>query len=327
MVSILRTRPLLFLCSLLGLVATGNPALAQDDWPTQPLTILVPFTPGGSNDVTARLLAPALSERLGQSVIVENRPGGGGYIGVGQAARAEPDGQTLVISSASSHLFANLMKKDANYDPREAFSAVGMINEVPLTLAAWPGLGVENVQDLLAKLKDNPRGMLFGSSGTGSSTHFAGELFAIRTGAKLTHVPYPGGSQALNDLMTGRVQLAWLTLPTAQAQGEAGTIRNLGITSEQRVSISDLPTIQEQGVPGYAVGSWTGLFVPKGTPQPVLDRLAKELQDIMEDPAFRKQLVNIGSEPAWKGPEDADAFIRAEFDLWTPIVERLELAK
>jgi tripartite-type tricarboxylate transporter receptor subunit TctC len=325
--AILRTRALLFLFSLLGLATAGSPVLAQDDWPTQPLTIIVPFTPGGSNDVTARLLAPALSERLGQSVIVENRPGGGGYIGVGQAARAKPDGQTLLISSASSHLFANLMKKDASYDPREAFSAIGMINDVPLTLAASPDLGVESVEELLAKLKENPKGMLFGSSGTGSSTHFAGELFAIKTGAKLTHVPYPGGSQALNDLMTGRVQLAWLTLPTAQAQGEAGTIRNLGITSEHRVSISDLPAIHEQGVPGYSVGSWTGLFVPQGTPKPVIDRLAEELHGILEDPAFRKQLVDIGSEPAWMGPADADAFIRKEFDLWTPVVQQLGLAK
>lgn len=304
-------------------VPTQVSAQAQN-WPAQTITIVVPFTPGGSNDVTARLLAPELQMRLGQSVIIENKPGSGGYVGVGSVARAKPDGYTLLISSASSHVFANLTKKDSNYDPRKSFEAIGLINDVPLALSIWPGLGVKSLADLINIAKSRPEGLFFGSSGTGSSTHFAGELFAMKTGTKLTHVPYPGGSQALTDLISGRIQLAWLTLPTASAQGAAGTIQNLGITSLERTSVSPLPTVMELGLPGYYVGSWTGLFAPQGVSPAVRARLAKELREIVADPAFQKRLVDIGSVPAWKGPEQTDEFIRAEFALWEPVVRKVE---
>jgi tripartite-type tricarboxylate transporter receptor subunit TctC len=306
------------------LVACSVAAKAQN-WPTQNITIVVPFTPGGSNDVTARLLAPELQMRLKQSVIIENKPGSGGYVGVGAVARAKPDGYTLLISSASSHVFANLTKRDANYDPRKSFEAIGLINDVPLALSLWPGLGVKSLNDLVTLAKTRPEGLFFGSSGTGSSTHFAGELFAMKTGTKLTHVPYPGGSQALTDLISGRIQLAWLTLPTASAQGEAGTIQNLGITSQERTSVSPLPTIMELGLPGYYVGSWTGLFAPQGLDPALRTRLANDLREIVADAAFQKRLVDIGSVPAWKGPQQTDDFIRAEFSLWEPVVRKVDI--
>lgn len=311
------------LCALAGLALASGAALAQA-WPTQTITIIVPFAPGGSNDITARLLAPELQKRLGQSVIIENKAGSGGYVGVGAAVRAKPDGYTLLISSASSHVFANLTKSDATYDPRQGFEAIGLINDVPLALSIWPGLNVKTLADLIVAAKARPEGLFFGSSGTGSSTHFAGELFAAKTGAKLTHVPYPGGAQALLDLTSGRIQLAWLTLPTATAQGEAGAINNLGITSLERTSVSTLPTIIELGLPGYYVGSWTGLFAPHGVSPDVRRRLAQELRDIVAEPAFQKRLIEIGSVPAWKGPAETDAFIQSEFALWEPVVRKLE---
>lgn len=314
------------LSACLSLTLAAQAAWAQV-WPSQTITILVPFAPGGSNDITARLLAPELQKRLGQSVIIENKAGSGGYTGVGIAARAKPDGYTLLISSASSHVFANLTKSDAAYDPRQAFEAIGLINDVPLALSVWPGLKVKTLADLIAAAKSRPEGLFFGSSGTGSSTHFAGELFAAKTGAKLTHVPYPGGAQALMDLTGGRIQLAWLTLPTATAQGEAGAIDNLGITSQERTSVSALPTIIELGLPDYHVGSWTGLFVPRATSPAVRARLAQELRDIVAEPAFQKRLIDIGSVPAWKGASETDAFIAQEFALWEPVVRNLEKKK
>lgn len=311
------------LCAAIVLCGLASSARAQS-WPAKTITIIVPFAPGGSNDITARLLAPELQKRLKQSVIIENKAGSGGYVGVGAAARTKPDGYTLLISSASSHVFANLTKSDANYDPRQAFEAIGLINDVPLVLSVWPGLKVKTLADVVAAAKTQPDGLFFGSSGTGSSTHFAGELFAVKTGAKLTHVPYPGGAQALLDLTSGRIQLAWLTLPTATAQGEAGAIHNLGITSQQRTSVSSLPTLIELGLPGYFVGSWTGLFAPHGLSAEISKQLSDELREIVADPAFQKRLIEIGTVPAWMGSRETDAFIKSEFALWEPVVSNLK---
>ena len=308
--------------------AVGPLRAAEDDWPSRSVTLVVPFAPGGSNDVAARLIAPALSDRIGRQIVVDNRAGAGGAVGMGQAARARPDGYSLLLSSASSHIFNSLIVQNQGYDPREAFEGIGIVNDVPLALTVWPGLGVDSIQGLIERSRATPGGLGFGSSGVGSSAHLAGELFAMQTGATLEHVPYRGGGPALTDLMAGTLPVAWLTLPAAIPQLGTGAIRVLGIASETRSTLQpDLPTVQEQGVPGYAVRSWTGLFAQRGTPKVIINRISDELHTVVRDARMRAKLIEIGSEPIWMGSAETDRFVREEFTRWSPVVERAGLAK
>jgi tripartite-type tricarboxylate transporter receptor subunit TctC len=307
--------------------ALATPFLARgaraqgSDWPTRPVSLIVPWAPGGSNDVVARLFAPHFSERFGQQFVVENRAGGGGAIGMGLVARGRPDGSQLLVSSASNHVFHALISPDLGYDPRQALAGIAMWVDVPNAIAVNPSLGVSNIQELLAKIRATQGGLSFGSSGTGSSNHLGGELFRMMTNTDLTHVPYRGGGAAITDLVAGTIPMAVMNLPTLVGPASDGRVRILGVCTETRVSFrQDIPTVAEQGVPGYSVRSWTGLFAPRGTPQPVLDRLATASREIMELPAIKARLADIASEPIWMSPADTDAFVRREYDRWTPIV-------
>jgi len=296
-------------------------ARAQDAWPGRAVTLLVPFAAGGSNDVVARLLAPALEQAFGHPFVVENRPGGGGSLGMGMVARARPDGLTLLVSSASNHVFHPLVSGDLGYDPREALSGISMLVDVPNVLAVHPGFGVTSVQELIAKVRATRGGVSFASSGVGTSNHLAGELFRLRTGLELTHVPYRGGGPAINDLIAGTVPMAFMNLPTVAPPASDGRVRILAVCTAERVSIRrDLPTVTEQGVPDYAVRSWTGLFAPRGTPAPVVERISAVVRDALASPQIGGRLVAIGSEPLWMSPADTDAFVRQEFDRWAPVV-------
>jgi tripartite-type tricarboxylate transporter receptor subunit TctC len=303
------------------LLAPFGAARAQPAWPARSVVLVVPWAPGGSNDLTARLLAPHLSERFGQSFVVENRPGGGGAVGMGQAARAKPDGYTLLISSASNHVFNHFVVLDQGYDPREALSAAAMLTDVPNALAVNTALGVSDVPELVAKLKASP-GMGFASSGVGSSNHLAGELFRMMTGTDISHVPYRGGGPAISDLVANTVPMAFLNLPTLLPGLDTGRVKLLGVCSGKRVSVRpDLPTIAEQGVPNYAVRSWTGLFAPRGTAPATLSRLADASKEVLALPAVKARLDEMASVPIWSGPAETDAFVRAEFDKWGPVVK------
>ena len=190
----------------------AHAAGAQEAWPSRPVTLLVPWAPGGSNDVVARLLAAPLEARFGQPFIIENRPGGGGSIGMGMVARARPDGLTLLVSSASNHVFHPLIAPDLGYDVREALPGIAMLVDVPNVVVANPAFGVRTIPELIARVKSLPQGISFGSSGVGTSNHLAGELFRLKTGLDMTHVPYRGGGQAITDLIAGTVPLAFLNL-------------------------------------------------------------------------------------------------------------------
>jgi tripartite-type tricarboxylate transporter receptor subunit TctC len=296
-------------------------AQAQDQWPSRAITLLVPWAPGGSNDVVARLVAPMLSERLGQSVVVENRAGGGGSIGMGMVVRARPDGHTLLISSASNHVFHPLVSPDLGYDVRDVLTGVAMMVDVPNVLAVNPSIGVSTVPELLAKIRATAGGMSFGSSGTASSNHLAGELFRMMTNVEMVHVPYRGGGPVATDLMAGTIPMAFMNLPTVVGPAQSGRLRIIGVGTGERVRFRpDLPTIAEQGVPGYAVRSWTGLFAPRGTPRPIVDRLATEMRAILDSDAIKRRLTDLASEPIWMDPARTDAFVREEFDRWGPVV-------
>jgi tripartite-type tricarboxylate transporter receptor subunit TctC len=297
-------------------------AWAQNAWPARPVTLLVPFAPGGSNDVVARLLVPQLEARFGQPFIVDNRPGGGGSVGMGMVARARPDGLTFLVSSASNHVFHPLIAPDLGYDVRQALAGVAMLVDVPNVVVVHPSLGVSDIPGLIARARGTRGGLSFASSGVGTSNQLAGELFRLRTGLDLTHVPYRGGGPALTDLVAGTVTLGFMNLPTAKPAADAGRLRIIAVCTGQRVAaLPDLPTVQEQGVADYAVRSWTGLFAPRGTPEAVLERLAAALREAMEQPTLRTRLGDLGSEPIWMPPRETDAFVRAEYERWAPVVK------
>jgi tripartite-type tricarboxylate transporter receptor subunit TctC len=313
----MKRRALLAAPALLAPVA----ASAQDAWPTRPVSMIVPWAPGGSNDVVARLLAPGLEARTGQPFLIENRPGGGGSVGMGAAMRARPDGNVLFVSSASNHIFYPLISGDLGYDVREAFHGMAMWVDVPNVVAVHPSLPVHNVQELIAHIRATRGGMAFGSSGVGSSNHLAGELFRLRTGLDMTHVPYRGGGPVLADLIGGTIQLGFMNLPTVIPPAEAGRVRIIAVCTGQRVSLRpDLPTVAEGGVPDYAVRSWTGLFAPKATPDAIIQRMSNLSKEGLETPQMRARLADLGSEPIWMDAAATDRFVREEYDRWTPVV-------
>ncbi|MDO9707159.1 Bug family tripartite tricarboxylate transporter substrate binding protein [Paracraurococcus lichenis] len=302
------------------LLARGT--AAQEAWPGRPVTLIVPWAPGGSNDVAARLLTPALEARFGQPFVVENRPGGGGSLGMGMAARARPDGYTLLVSSASNHVFHPLIAQDLGYDVQQALQPICMLVDVPNVLAVSNAFGVRTVPELIEKVRRMRGGASFGSSGVGSSNHLAGELLKLRTGLDLTHVPYRGGGQAIADLISDTVPMVFLNLPTISGPAAAGQVRIIAVGSAERVrSRPEIPTIQEQGVPDFAVRSWTGLFAPRGTPPAVTQALAPALREILETPAIRQRLTDMGSEPIWMDAAETERFVRADVERWGPVVK------
>ncbi|WP_421993405.1 Bug family tripartite tricarboxylate transporter substrate binding protein [Roseococcus sp.] len=309
--------------ALLAAPALLAPALAsaQDAWPNRPVTMLVPWAPGGSNDIVARLLAPGFEARTGQPFLIDNKPGGGGSVGMGQAMRARPDGNLLFVSSASNHVFYPLISGDLGYDVREAFHGMAMWVDVPNVVAVHPSVPATNVAELIAHIRTLPGGMSFGSSGVGSSNHLAGELFRLRTGLDMTHVPYRGGGPVLADLIGGTIKLGFMNLPTVIPPAEAGRVRIIAVCTGQRVSLRpNLPTVAEGGVPDYAVRSWTGLFAPKNTPDAIVQKMSQISKEALDTPQMRTRLADLGSEPIWMDAATTDRFVREEYDRWTPVV-------
>ena len=240
----------------------ARPTSAQEAWPARPVSLQVPWAPGGSNDVVARLLSPQFERLTGQPFVVENRPGGGGSIGMGAAMRARPDGYSLFVSSASNHVFHPVISGDLGYDAREAFQAMAMWVDVPNVIAVNAAVPVHSVADLVAYGRTTAGGISYGSSGVGSSNHLAGELFRLRTGVPMTHVPYRGGGPVLSDLIAGNIPVGFMNLPTVVPAVAAGRVRVVAVCTGERVGLRpDLPTVAEGGVADYAVRSWTGLFL------------------------------------------------------------------
>lgn len=297
-------------------------AAAQPAWPSRPVTLLVPFAAGGSNDVVARMVAPHLEQRFGQPFVIDNRPGGGGSLGMGMVSRARPDGQTILVSSASNHVFHPLIARDhAARDVREAFAGISLLTDVPNVVAVHPSVPVNDIPGLIAHIRAQRGGMSYGSSGVGTSNHLAGELFRMRTGLDLTHVPYRGGGPGLADLVAGTIRLAFMNLPTILPATQDGRVKMLAVCTAERVSIRpEIPTVQEQGVPDFAVRSWTGLFAPAGTPEAIVARFSEAVRDAMALPAVRQRLSDIGSEPIPSAPAATDGFVREEYARWEPIV-------
>jgi tripartite-type tricarboxylate transporter receptor subunit TctC len=273
------------------------PAMAQDAWPAKPIRLIVPFTPGGVTDTSARVVAEFLGRRLGHQVVVDNKPGASGNIGMALAKDAAPDGYTLVLGFDGTmvinpHVFAKLP-----FDSLKDFTPIGKIGNATLILVAYPNAPVKTVADLVSVSKSTPGGLSFGTSGTGGTPHIAGELLKIRTGANLVHVPYKGGGQALTDVVGGNIPLVYTAVAGAHGFVKSGKVRALAVSSATRSSaLPDVPTFAEAGVPDFVVDSWVALLAPANLPPAIATRLNTELNAVLNDPEARDKLRVLGIE-------------------------------
>ncbi len=302
------------------LAATAGAASAQA-WPAKPLRFVVPYPPGGSNDVLTRITAQAMAPGLGQQIIIENRSGAGGMIGADNVAKSAPDGYSVVNVQASFTANAALRTKMA-YDPMGDFAYIGMMARGPLLAVVHPSLPVKNMRELIALAKAKPGQINYGSTGTGGHNHLATELFKRMAGINIVHVPYKGVAPALTDLMGGHTQMVMTSLPSAMGQVQAGRLKALAVGSEKRSSfMPDLPTIAESGVPGYMAEFWWGLATPAKTPTVILDRLAAELTKVLQSPDLKQKFAVEGSEPSVMSRDQFTNFVANEITRWRKVAQ------
>ncbi len=295
-------------------------AAAPGKYPDRPLRLIVPFPPGAANDTLARAVGQKLSEEWGQSVIVDNRGGAGGVIGTAMAAKAPPDGHTIVLVPATHAINVSLYKKPL-YDAVKDFSPVVLLATGAYMLVAHPAVPARSVKDLIAYAKAHPRQLSFGSAGTGNATHLIGELMKMMAGIEMTHVPYKGTGPALTDTIAGNVQLTFGTVSAAYPHAKTGRLNAMAVTSAKRSSgAPDVPTLDEAGVTGFDAVGWWGLLAPAGTPKAIVDKLNRAVVGILAKPEMRSWLQGQGFEPAGESPEQFRKFIDAEIAKWGKVV-------
>lgn len=320
------TRRLLTAAGLaLAAALTAGLAHAQA-WPSKPIRLVVPFPPGGIVDTVARQLQPRLQTALGQTIVIDNRGGAGGTVGVGEVVRAAPDGHTLVMVFDAFATYPLVYPK-LGYDIQRDLQPVTQIASNPLVLVVNPAVPAQNLKELVALAKKSPGRLNFASVGAGSSNHLTGELFKSVSGTFITHIPYRGGGPAQQDLLGGQVEMMFLSAVLAQPHVKAGKLRALAQTGAQRVpAYADTPTVAESGYPGFAVNSWVGLLAPAGTPRPIVDRLQAEVKKILDSPDFAARLAEQGLSGIGNTPEQFAAVLRAEQDKWAKLVTDRKLA-
>jgi len=297
-------------------------ASAQDDYPNRPVRIIVPFAPGGSTDVVARVLADKLGTELKQSFIVENRAGAGGNIGADAVAKAAPDGYMLLMGTTGVLAINRYLYKDMSFDPDRDLVPVSYTSLITNILVVNPQVPVKTVPELLALARAKPGALTFASSGAGSSTHLSAELFKSMAGVDILHVPYKGSSQALIDVMAGQVTMLFDNAPSSIPFIEQGKLRAIAVTSTKRLpNLPDIPTIDEAGVKGYESLSWSGIMAPAGTPRRVIDRLNAAIEKILRDPEVKQRFAGLGVEPVGGPPEAFARHIRAESEKWSRVVK------
>jgi tripartite-type tricarboxylate transporter receptor subunit TctC len=310
-------RSVLIVC---GALMLGGSAMAQT-YPSRPVKIVVPFPAGGSNDIVARVLAQKLTERNGQSFFVENRGGAGGNIGAEAVASSEPDGYTLLLTAPPPLTINAALYKDMRYDPSGAFAPVALIASVPIVLVVHPSLGINSVQELIARAKAKPGTIFFGSSGNGSTNHLAGELLKSVTGIDIVHVPYKGAAPAMNDLVAGHIPMMFDNIPAVLPQVRAKTINAIAVAGSRRASaLPDVPTVAESGVPGFEASAWFGLVAPAKTPAPILAKLESDVETILKMPDVQKRFDELGAEPGAVSGANFGKFLANETTKWTKII-------
>jgi len=305
--------------SVAALLFSG--VLLAQPYPSKPVRLVVPFAPGGTTDVLARLLGQKLSEGLGQQVVVDNRPGAGGNIGTELAAKAPTDGSTLVMSLEGTTAINPSVYRKLPFDAQKDLAPVASMAQVPLLIVVHPGVAAANVAEFVALARANPKRVNYSSAGHGSTGHLTGELFAARAGIEMVHVSYKGGGQAVQDLLGGQIQMLVTALPTVEGHLKGGRLRALAFTSARRVAgAPEVPTLAESGYAGFDVLSWYGVLAPAGTPAEVVRKLNGEINAIVQAPDVRARLVALGAEPTGGTPEQFAATIRADTARWAKVV-------
>lgn len=301
--------------------STWAAGAAAQAYPTRPIRIIVPFAPGGATDAVMRMLGPRLSDNLGQQIVVDNRPGGASTIGMDLVAKSPPDGYTLGVANLSFAVNPSLFAK-LPYNTERDFALVGLVAVVPLVLSVHPSLPVTSSKDLIALARARPGELNYSSSGNGSATQMATELFSYMTGIKMVHVPYTGGGPALLSVLSGQVSVYFGAIPAVLPHFKSGKLRGLGVTTAKRdPAIPDIPSIAEAGVPGYESREWNGLVAPAGTPASVISRLNQAIVKALAAPELSERFAGVGAHPVGSTPEELGAHIRQELDTWAKVIK------
>lgn len=294
---------------------------AQPAYPDKPIRIVSPFASGGTNDYLARLLGRLLTEKWGQTIVVENRPGAGGNIGAEAVARSAPDGYTLLMGSITTHAINPALYARLPFNPQRDFAPVSGVAATQTVLVVHPSLPAKSVSDLIALAKSKPESLHYGSAGNGSISHMGMELFRYTTGTKLTHVPYKGEGQAAVDVMSGQIEVMFPNMPTVFGVVRAGKLRPVAVGGRQRSQLMpEIPTVAEAGVPGYEMSGWFGLFSPAGVPREILARINTEAIQGLQRPNVKELLAKQGAEPVAGSVEQFTAFVRDEVAKWAKVV-------
>ncbi|MDG9967119.1 tripartite tricarboxylate transporter substrate binding protein [Achromobacter mucicolens] len=305
-----------------ALTFAAGAASAQAAFPNRPVTLIVSAAPGGTTDIAARLIAQPLGAALGQSVVVENKPGASGGIAAQAVARAKPDGYTLLLQYSGFQVITPHVTPAAGWDPIKDFSPVANVLSAPQVVVVRPDLPIKSLKELVAYAKANPGKLNYASSGNGSLQQVATELLNQMAGTQITHIPYKGTGPALNDLLGGAVDMTITTPPPLLGQIAAGKLRALAVTGNARLpSLPDVPTAAEAGYPDLIVSSWFAMYAPKDTPAPVVDKIAGEIQKIMKTDEFRKKAAEQGAEATFMGPKELGTYTQTELDRWGKVVK------
>ena len=307
---------------LLGLGALVTPALqAQGSYPDKPIRFIVPYPPGGGTDVIARIVQNKFQTVLGQSIVIENKGGAGGSVGTEMAAKSAPDGYT-VLFTLSSHTINPAIFPKLNFDTIKDFEPVGLVASLPQILVTGPQFAPNTVAEMTALARTQPGAVSFASVGNGSPGHLAGELQALRTGVKLTHIPYRGGGPAVTDVMGGQVPTLWVSIPAAAQFVKTGKLKALAVSTLKRsAAFPNVPTMQEAGVPDFEVDSWYAIFVPAKTPKAIIDKLNKALNEVVSDPEIREKLLAQGAEGVGGTPEKLGQAVATEIPKWIKLAK------
>jgi tripartite-type tricarboxylate transporter receptor subunit TctC len=321
----MRVKILLFLCGVL-LVGLPDAFGSAADYPNKPIRLVTPYAPGGSTDLVGRAIAKNFTERWGQQVILDSRPGGAGTIAAMTVAKAQPDGYMLLFATSTVMVTNPLMMTSATYNPRQDFSPLGRIAVVPLILVAHPSVPANTVKEVVALARKTPGTLTFASSGTGGVPHLALELLKSAAGIQVIHVPYKGAAPALIDIVAGYVQFGFSSISTALPHLKTGRLKGLAVSGAKRSAVvPEVPTISESGFPGYECVTWYAFFTTAGTPRPIVDKVSGQLRQALGAPAIVKQLLEQGQEPAPMTPSELGDYLRVETERWARIIKEQNL--
>lgn len=308
------------------LVSAAANSATMVEYPSKPIRMVVPLAPGGTTDILARLVAQRLNDSWGSRIIVDNRPGAAGNIGTGIAAKATPDGYTLMMGFDGTLVINPAVYRELPFDTVRDFAPIVKVADLPLIIVAHPGVAAANIKDLVTLARTKPNSVTYSSAGHGSTGHLAGELLSQRIGIRMVHVPYKGGGQALIDVIGGQVQLLFVAIPTVQSHVKAGRLKALAVTSTARSrAVADIPTLEEAGLQNFSVSSWVGLFAPKATPATVVAKLHDEISRILQSAETRERLLELGAEPRGTTPTQFATEIRKEIIRWAKVVNEANI--